>query len=72
MSYITPRLDWAMAFPLLSGQPIPAHGFAIVLGDNFTRCVPHSKHGLGSSVPLLSGQPIPTQGFRIVLPDAFT
>jgi hypothetical protein len=60
----------SLAFPSLSGQPIPLHRFAVILGDALSFVVHHAEVGLRARVALYGSEPKPPHGFPVVLGDA--
>ena len=78
MSFSTPRpsvqarkLVLRLGEPLLGGQPEPAHGFGLVLGDAPQKAlaIRETEDNLRLGVFLLGGQTSPAHGFGLVLGD---
>ena len=67
LAYMKPRLSCATGVTLIRSEPVPAHGFGLVLEDTLAGGVHDPEVVLGAGVTLLGSQPVPAHSFGLVL-----
>ena len=67
---MNPRLSLRTGVTLIRSEPVPAHGFGIVLENALAVGVLEPEVELRKGVTLIRSEPVPAHGFGIVLENA--